>query len=291
MRTINYLVIHYTGAAASQSVDSILAYWKQAHPDWMGVPGYHILISADGSATRLRPDEQVSYGVAGFNANSLHVCFTGDGPFTAAQEATLEKRVRYWHEQHPLARICGHRDLSPDRNHDGRITPDEWVKNCPGFDVATWWARKNAPTVDKVDAAGRAFLTKEEGERLNAYRDAGGVLTIGVGHTGPDVRAGQCITAAESQALLSRDLGRFETAVAKLVTVPLRQNQFNALVSFCFNLGEGALGKSSLLRLVNSGVTDPASLTNAFALWRNVNSVPNAAIEARRRREAALYLN
>ena len=138
MRTINRIVIHYTGAAASQSVPSILAYWRQAHPDWKGTPGYHVIISADGTATRLQPDEKITYGVAGYNSHTLHVCFIGDGAFTAAQEATLEKRVRYWKDLYPAARICGHRDLSPDKNGDGRITPDEWVKACPGFTVADW---------------------------------------------------------------------------------------------------------------------------------------------------------
>ena len=80
-----------------------------------------------------------------------------------------------------------------------------------------------------VDEAGRAFITSEEGERLEAYRAAGSVLTIGVGHTGPDVKA--------SQQLPTRNLVRFEVAVRKRVTVLLRQPQFNALVSFAFNLG------------------------------------------------------
>ncbi|RSK45177.1 lysozyme [Hymenobacter rigui] len=145
----------------------------------------------------------------------------------------------------------------------------------------------------KTDAAGRAFLTKEEGEVLKTYKCAAGVLTIGVGHTGADVKPGQVITRDQSQALLTRDLLRFEAAVNKLVTVPLTQNQFNALVSFAFNLGEGALAKSSLLRYLNAtanGVRDQAALKNYFRIWRNVNGVPSAAIEARRLREFALFV-
>jgi lysozyme len=141
-----------------------------------------------------------------------------------------------------------------------------------------------------TDAAGRAFITKEEGEVLRTYKCAAGVLTIGVGHTGADVKAGQTITREQSQALLTRDLARFEAAVNRAVTRPISQSKFNALVSFAFNLGEGALVKSSLLRLVNAGSTDAAAITKAFKLWRNVNGQPNPAIEARRGREAALYL-
>lgn len=142
----------------------------------------------------------------------------------------------------------------------------------------------------KVDAAGRAFLTREEGEILHAYRDAGGVLTIGVGHTGPDVHVTSTLTHEVSQQLLTRDLARFEAAVNRLVRVRLSQSAFNALVSFAFNLGEGNLAKSSLLKLVNQGSTDAGAITNAFRLYRNVNGKPNASIEARRKREAALFL-
>ncbi|WBA42983.1 lysozyme [Hymenobacter canadensis] len=142
----------------------------------------------------------------------------------------------------------------------------------------------------KTDAAGRAFITKEEGEVLQTYRCAAGVATIGVGHTGPDVLARMRITREQSQMLLSQDLARFEAAVNRVVTVPLTQNQFNALVSFAFNLGEAALAKSSLVRYVNTtAVRDQATLQNYFRIWRNVNGKPNAAIEARRLREAALF--
>ncbi|MBC6698874.1 lysozyme [Hymenobacter puniceus] len=143
----------------------------------------------------------------------------------------------------------------------------------------------------KTDVAGRAFITKEEGEVLKTYLCAAGVATIGVGHTGPDVLARMSITREQSQMLLSQDLARFEAAVNRVVTVPLTQNQFNALVSFAFNLGEAALAKSSLVRYVNStAVRDPAALKNYFRIWRNVNGKPSAAIEARRLREAALFL-
>jgi lysozyme len=142
----------------------------------------------------------------------------------------------------------------------------------------------------KVDAAGRAFLTREEGEVLHEYLDAGGKPTIGVGHLLTKYTKGRTITHEQSQALLTADLARFEAAVNKLVRVPLSQSSFNALVSFAFNLGEGALGKSSLLKLVNASSTDAGAITNAFRIWRNVNGKASPAIEARRLREAALFL-
>jgi lysozyme len=141
----------------------------------------------------------------------------------------------------------------------------------------------------KVDPAGRTFLTKQEGEKLTSYKDSGGKWTIGVGHLMSTGAAGVTITHQQSQDLLTKDLARFEAAVSSKVKVPLTQNQFNALVSFAFNLGEGALGKSSLLKLINAGRKDSAAITTAFKIWRNVNGKPDAAIEARRLREAALF--
>lgn len=140
-----------------------------------------------------------------------------------------------------------------------------------------------------TDAAGRAFITHEEGEKLNEYKCAAGVDTIGVGHT-RGVTDGEKISESQSQAFLSEDLAHFEAAVNRLVTVPLNQHQFNALVSFAFNLGEGALAKSSLLKLINGKAQDAAVLTAHFTMWDNVNGKPNASILARRNREAALFL-
>jgi lysozyme len=142
----------------------------------------------------------------------------------------------------------------------------------------------------KVDVAGRAFLTREEGERLESYKDSGGKWTIGVGHLMSTGGAGVHLTHEQSQQLLTQDLARFEAAVNKVVTRTITQHQFNALVSFAFNLGEGALRQSSLLKLVNAGSNDAVAITNAFKLWRNVNGKPSPPIEARRLREAALFL-
>lgn len=139
-----------------------------------------------------------------------------------------------------------------------------------------------------VNQAGRDFITREEGEVLHTYRCPAGVLTIGVGHTGPDVHEHMVITHLESQALLSKDLAHFSYWVQHLVKVALTQNQFNALLSFTYNLGEGALAKSSLLHLVNTGA-DRYAISAAWRLWDKVNGAPSVDILRRRLREAALY--
>ncbi len=101
-----------------------------------------------------------------------------------------------------------------------------------------------------------------EGFSPRPYRCPAGLLTIGYGHV---IGAGEAIDAiSESQGIqwLRRDVAQAEMAVARLITVPLRQHQFDALVSFTFNLGAGALQRSALRRVVNRHAHDevPAQL-------------------------------
>jgi lysozyme len=107
----------------------------------------------------------------------------------------------------------------------------------------------NAPS---VNASTLALIKWQEGLRLQAYLCPAGILTIGYGHTG-NVQPGQMISVNEADALLKRDLRIFEEAVTRLVRVPLRENQYGALVSFSFNVGWQAFARSTLLALLNRG--------------------------------------
>ena len=98
---------------------------------------------------------------------------------------------------------------------------------------------------------GLNLIKKFEGCRLRSYRDVANILTIGYGHTGPDVTENMQITSEEAEALLRKDVQRFERGVATAVKVKLNQNEFDALVSFSFNVGLSAFGSSTLLRLLN----------------------------------------
>lgn len=120
-----------------------------------------------------------------------------------------------------------------------------------------------------------------------AYRCPAGVLTIGWGCT-EGVREGMVWTEAEAEAALRREIAKFEAGVARLATVELNQNQFDALVSFSYNVGLGALGKSTLLKRVNAGQHDkvPAEL----AKWKRGGGKVLPGLVARRTREAALYM-
>lgn len=147
----------------------------------------------------------------------------------------------------------------------------------------------------KVSASGRKAIAGHEGVRLNAYPDpatGGEPWTIGVGHTSaagaPKVSKGMTITEAECDEILSRDLATFEKAVSRLVTVPLNQNQFDALVSFTFNVGAGNLGKSTLLKKLNAG--DYRGAADQFAVWNKAAGKVMSGLTRRRAEERALFL-
>lgn len=103
----------------------------------------------------------------------------------------------------------------------------------------------------RTNAAGIALIKHFESLKLEAYYCPAGVLTIGYGHTG-DVKPGDRITEHQADAILDVDLDKFERSVSRLIKTGLNENQFSALVSFCFNLGEAALARSALLRKTNA---------------------------------------
>lgn len=139
----------------------------------------------------------------------------------------------------------------------------------------------------KTSSTGRALIRQFEGDQLKAYLCPAGALTIGVGHTGSDVEPGQTITQAQSDALLAKDLEKFEAAVSRLVRVPLTQNQFDALVSFAFNLGAGALQSSTLLKKLNKG--DYQGAGAEFGKWVKAGGKTLTGLVRRRAAEAALF--
>lgn len=144
----------------------------------------------------------------------------------------------------------------------------------------------------KTSFAGRAAIAAREGNILTAYKDSVGILTIGVGHTSaagaPKVTAGMKITAAESDAILSRDLAIFEASVSNAVKVPLNQNEFDALVSLAFNIGGGAFAKSTLVKKLNAG--DRAGAANQFLVWDKAGGKSLKGLATRRAAERKQFL-
>jgi lysozyme len=115
-----------------------------------------------------------------------------------------------------------------------------------------------------------------------------GKWTIGFGCT-EGITEGMIWTRAEAEMAFRDELSRFEAAVNRLVKVPISQNAYDALVSFSYNCGEGALSKSSLLKKLNAG--DHAGAAQQFGYWVNSNGVKNVpGLVRRRREEAAVFL-
>lgn len=106
-----------------------------------------------------------------------------------------------------------------------------------------------------ISPQGIDLLIGREALRTRAYIDSVGVWTIGVGHTGPEVSSGVEWTEAKCRDVFAQDLARFEDAVNQ-VKAPLAQNQFDALVSFAFNVGTGAFLGSTMKRLLDAGDFD-----------------------------------
>lgn len=141
----------------------------------------------------------------------------------------------------------------------------------------------------RVSDRGLELIASFEGFVDHAYKPVPTeqFWTIGYGHYGPDVTAGQRITQAKALALLRRDVSSFEQAVERLVTVPLNQNQFDALVSFTLNTGTGALAESTLLRRVNA--REYSAVPAELGRWVKSGTQTLPGLVRRRAAEAALF--
>lgn len=130
------------------------------------------------------------------------------------------------------------------------------------------------------------YITQEEGFRNKAYKDSKGLLTIGVGHL---IKADEqhlvsaTLTDEQVKELLRSDLRWCSEAVESSVKVPLTQKQFDALYSLCFNIGEGAFRKSTVVRRLNEN--DYKGAADAILMWNKP-----AVLEKRRKRERDLFL-
>ena len=124
-------------------------------------------------------------------------------------------------------------------------------------------------------------LTQQfESCRLIAYQDVKGILTVGWGHTGPEVVEGYTVTQVQADMQLVVDMHNAMSAVNRLVTVMLTQGEFDALVDFAFNCGCSAFAGSTMLKLLNAGSMQAAALE--FAKWDHASGVVVAGLLRRR---------
>ena len=142
MRVITLIVIHCSAVRPDQT--SSAKKIDEWHKDrgFNGI-GYHYVVRRNGEIEPGRPEWQIGAHCVNHNAHSIGVCYEGGldsygnpcDTRTQAQRDSMRALLTRLHEQFPSAIIMGHRDLSPDLDGNGRIDPDEWLKQCPCFDA------------------------------------------------------------------------------------------------------------------------------------------------------------
>jgi len=154
LRTITLIVIHCSATVEGKdyTVEDIDRWHKARGFNCQGIHiGYHYVIYLDGSIHQGRPEWMVGAHVKNHNQHSIGICYigglapsnspNGEGKYvpkdtrTPQQKSALLKLLTELKQRYPKAIILGHRDLSPDLNHDGKITQNEWIKSCPSFDA------------------------------------------------------------------------------------------------------------------------------------------------------------
>jgi|SRR6478609_8217109 len=145
-----------------------------------------------------------------------------------------------------------------------------------------------------ISNKGLKIIKEFEGFRANAYQDSAGIWTIGYGtiryDNGNKVKPGDTIGLDDAERLLISDVTRRSGAVSGLIKKPVNQNQFDALISFAYNLGVGALERSTLLKKVNVNPEDP-DIRGEFMKWVKAGGNVIQGLVNRRDREADLYFS
>ena len=143
----------------------------------------------------------------------------------------------------------------------------------------------------KTSQAGIDLIHSFEQLRLKAYPDPGSKdgkpYTVGWGSTGSDIGPGTVWTKEKADQRFASDLSKFEKTVSLMVKVPLTQYQFDALVSFTYNLGIGSLKSSTLLKMLNEGYYSNAGLQ--LLRWTKNDGVEMAGLVRRRKAELKMF--
>ena len=139
----------------------------------------------------------------------------------------------------------------------------------------------------KTSVEGLALIKKFEGLELEAYKCAAGVWTIGYGHT-KDVQPGDVWSESHADHMLEVELEEFEGYINDNVTAPLSQNQFDALVSWVYNLGPANLKASTMLKVLNSG--DYEGVPAQIKRWNKAGGKVLEGLIRRREAEALLFV-
>ena len=141
----------------------------------------------------------------------------------------------------------------------------------------------------EISQEGLSLIKKFEGCKLESYKCAAGVWTIGYGSTN-SVKEGMEISQERAEALLLEDVADFEDAINEIVQVPIQQNQFDSLVAWCFNIGKSAMKSSTCIKVLNASQFE--KVPSEIKRWNKVtvNGVKQVSDGLVRRREAESLL-
>lgn len=149
----DFIVIHCTATKPDLDVGAKdIDAWHRKR-GWLRI-GYHFVIRRNGVVEVGRNEDEIGAHVQGHNWHSVSICMAGgvdhkgkpQNNFNPEQFAALRIIVDRLRKKYPNAKVVGHRDLSPDKDNDGKVEQHEWLKACPSFDVAEWMAREFPPS-------------------------------------------------------------------------------------------------------------------------------------------------
>ena len=149
MRKIDTGVIHCAATPNGQPVLVEALRAEHKAKGWRDI-GYHFVIEITGVVRLGRPIEEVGAHVEGYNQTSIGVCMIGTDKFSTSQWASLKTLVNKLNGTFSHMIWKGHRDFSPDLNHNGTIERCEWIKICPGFDVTDWLVSDKTPKQENI---------------------------------------------------------------------------------------------------------------------------------------------
>ncbi|MGO8534157.1 N-acetylmuramoyl-L-alanine amidase [Rhizobium ruizarguesonis] len=152
LATVDYLIVHVTATPPRLDIGAAEIDAMHRQRGFSSI-GYHYVIRRDGTVESGRPETEVGAHVAGYNSVSLGVSMIGgvdsqgraQDNATPSQYAALQALLGALAAKHKSAVICGHRDLSPDRNGNGVVDPQEYIKACPCFDAIPWARDRGLP--------------------------------------------------------------------------------------------------------------------------------------------------
>lgn len=179
-KATSLLVVHVTATPEGRDIGAKEVRAMHKAKGWSDI-GYNELIRLDGTLEQGRGVNAVGAHVAGFNSISYGISLVGGlgqggkpaNTATHAQMVTLERRLREVSALFPKAGVCGHRDLSPDKDGDGIIEPSEHIKACPCFDAIPWAASVGLRGADIRGVWGETFVIPAASGSANTTAVAG----------------------------------------------------------------------------------------------------------------------